>query len=136
MPWRHLRKDEFNHELVWLLVTVGAALLGFFWLSSGWATPRCLWHELTGIPCIACGGTRCVRHLLHGDWLGAFRMNPLVFVALGSVALYDLYALIVLTFRLPRLRFGPWPAWAGWTVRGTVIALMIANWAWLIARRV
>lgn len=136
MLWRRLRKDEFDHELVWLAVTVGAALLGIFWLSSGWVTPRCLWHELTGIPCIACGGTRCVRHLVQGDWLSAFRMNPLVFIALGSVVLYDLYAAIVLAFRLPRLRFGPWPSWAGWTVRGVIIVGMIVNWAWLISQKV
>jgi hypothetical protein len=136
MPWRRLRNDEFDHEVVWLSVTVGAALLGIFWLHNGWPTPRCLWHELTGIPCIACGGTRCVRHLVQGDLLGAFRMNPLVFIALGCVVLYDLYAAIVLAFRLPRLRWGPWPAWAGWTVRGVVIASMVANWAWLIFQKI
>lgn len=136
MHWRKLRADETDHELLWLLVTLGAALLGVLWLRSGLPTPQCVWHALTGFPCVGCGGTRCVKHALQGDLLGAFLMNPLVFVTLAGVAIYDAYAAVVLALRLPRLRFGKWPSWAGWTMRGAVTVLLLANWAWLIARRV
>lgn len=133
MHWRALREDELDHELLWLLVTLGTAAIGVLWLRSGLPTPRCVWHELTGWPCIGCGGTRCIRHALHGEWLGALRMNPLAFLALAGVGIYDAYAAVVLTLRLPRLRLGKWPAWAGWTVRGAIVALVLANWTWLIA---
>lgn len=132
MHWRKLRPGELDHEKIWLIVTLAAALLAMLWLRSGWPLPRCLWHEVTGFPCIGCGSTRCVRHALAGDWLSAFRMNPLTFATFTLAVLYDVYAAIVLTFRLPRLRLGPWPAWAGWTIRGVVVALLLANWAWLI----
>ncbi len=136
MHWRKLRADETNHELLWLLVSLGAAAFALLWLRSGLPTPRCVWHELTGFPCVGCGGTRCVRHAIRGDWLGAFLMNPLAFAAFTGVVIYDVYAAVVLTLRLPRLRIGNWPSWAGWTVRGLVVALLLANWAWLIARGV
>lgn len=96
-------------------------------------TPRCVWHEVTGWPCIGCGGTRCVRLALAGEWAAAFRMNPLAFAGLAGVALYDAYAATVLALRLPRLRFGNWPVWAGWALRGAIAAIAVANWAWLIA---
>lgn len=133
MQWRRLLPGELDHELLWLLVSCGAAVLAVFWLQSGIPTPRCVWHDLTGIPCVGCGSTRCVRHALHGDWGAAFAMNPLAFVTLAGIVLFDLYAAAVLILRLPRLRFTPWPNWAGWTVRGIVLALILLNWAWLIA---
>jgi hypothetical protein len=136
MHWRRLREGELDHELLWLVVTLSSALVWTLWLQSGLPTPRCMWHELTGWPCVGCGGTRCVRHALAGDWLSAFRMNPLIFATLGAVVIYDAYATVVLAFRLPRLRFGKWPAWAGWTIRGVVVAVLLANWAWLIVRGV
>lgn len=136
MHWRRLRAGELDHERLWLLVTLGAAGLAVLWLKLGLPVPPCTWHELTGWPCVGCGSTRCVRHALAGDWLGAFRMNPLTFTTLGAVVLYDVYAAVVLAGRLPRLRFEKWPAWAGWTARGAAIALLLANWAWLIARGV
>jgi hypothetical protein len=136
MRWRRLLPGEFNHELVWLLVFVGAALVGFVWIQGAWITPKCTWHELTGIPCVGCGGTRCVRYLLQGDWLAAVRINPLIFLTLGAVALYCTYAAVVIAFRFPRLRFAAWPEWANWSVRIAAVLVLIANWAWLIMNRV
>lgn len=132
MHWRRLRADETDHELLWLLVTLAAAVVGVVWLRSGLPTPRCVWHELLGFPCLGCGGTRCARHAIQGDWLGAFLMNPLVFVAFAGVVIYDVYAAVVIALRLPRLRFGKWPAWAGTMVRVAIVTLIFANWAWLI----
>ena len=55
--------------------------------------PPCLFHELAGIPCPACGGTRALLALLRFDPGAAFAWNPLaaaagvVFFAGGVVAL-------------------------------------------------
>jgi hypothetical protein len=136
MRWRHLRSDELDHERIWLFVTLGTAFLGWLWLHSGVPTPKCTWHEMTGWPCPGCGSTRSVRHLLDGDWSGAMAMNPLFFLTLVLIVLYDLYAAIVLVFRLPRLRLEHLPEWVGWTVRLGFAAVFIGNWAWLIARKV
>jgi hypothetical protein len=136
MRWRHLRSGELDHERVWLAVSLCAVLIGWAVLASGLPTPRCMWHELTGLPCPGCGGTRCLRHLLSGRLSAAFAMNPLVFLGLASVALYDVYAAVVLAFRLPRLRIESVPRWLGNLARFGAVAALLANWAWLIARKV
>lgn len=35
----------------------------------------CLFHQLTGLHCPGCGGTRAVRCLIQADFLGAVRQN-------------------------------------------------------------
>ncbi len=134
--WRHLRPGELDHERIWLAVSLCAALIGWAFLASGLPTPRCTWHDLTGFACPGCGSTRSARHLLAGDLRAAFAMNPLFFTGLAGVALYDLYAAVVLALRLPRLRLENIPPWLGHAARITAIAALLANWAWLIVRKV
>lgn len=138
MCWRRLRPGELDQELVWLCVTVASAVAGILWLRSGLPTPRCTWHDLTGIPCLGCGSTRCVKYVLQGAWTAAFLINPMMFVVLMATAVYDLYAAIVLFGRLPRLRFKDeaWPDWVGWALRLGALALLMANWTWLIVNHV
>lgn len=51
----------------------------------------CDW-TLVGAQCGTCGGTRCVNHLLNGDIIGAFQLNPLVFSAIA----YVLFSMVLL----------------------------------------
>lgn len=76
---------ELNHELVWPAAFLASVGLGWGWFQTGWSLPPCLFHELTGWPCLGCGGTRCARHLAHGDFAGAFLYHPgfMVFFCLG-----------------------------------------------------
>lgn len=128
--WRRLRPGELDHELLWLLVSVTAAGVGAAWLALHLPWPRCNFQALFGIPCVTCGSTRSALALLHGDILGAWSWNPLATLAMGAIALFDLYALAVLIRRGPRLRisFGraKWPL---------LIVLFIAaglNWIYLL----
>lgn len=136
LTWRRLRPGELDHELLWLSVSVAAALIAWFWLSRGIPTPKCVWHEITGVACPGCGATRATRFLLQGAWTDAIRMNPL-FVAVACFGvLFDLYAAVVLIFRLPRLRFDSIPEWLGWTARFGIPALIVINWGWLVITKV
>jgi hypothetical protein len=62
-------------------------------------------------------------------------MNPLVFVSFASMIVYDIYAAIVLLFRLPRLRVSEVPAWLGFSSRVGVATVFALNWTWLIVSR-
>lgn len=136
MRWRHLRPGELDHELIWLSISVGGALVAWFWLRSGIPTPVCVFHEMTGIACPGCGATRSVRHAFNGDLTKAFLMNPMIFITGAFFAIYDIYAAIVLAFRLPRLRFEKMPRWLSAAARFGIPALILINWGWLVYSKV
>ena len=41
----------------------------------------CVFHEITGLWCSGCGGTRMIISLLHGDFKQAFYYNQLLFIS-------------------------------------------------------
>lgn len=135
LVWRRIPPEEVNHELVWLAVSVAALITGGFWLGLGLPWVRCPFLAVTGYPCLTCGATRCALAFLLGNLSLAWSWNPLAFVALCGVMLFDLYAIIVLVARLPRLRVIDWTRVEKNAVRVAVIALIAINWAYLIVHR-
>jgi hypothetical protein len=133
LVWRRIPPDDFNHELVWLAVSVAAAVGGAIWLGLGLPTLRCPFLTVTGYPCLTCGATRCAIAFLHGNFLTAWLWNPLALVALCGVALFDLYAAVVLITRAPRVRLIDWTRAEKNALRITVIALIALNWIYLLA---
>jgi hypothetical protein len=90
-----------------------------------------MFHEITGLPCITCGMTRCGIQFFHGHFLAALKWNPLVFGLLCGVAAYDLYAFTSLATRAARLRiaFGePQKKY----LRIIVISALALNWIYLL----
>lgn len=136
MNWRRLNPGELDHELIWLIVTVSTALGAAAWLHFAMPLPVCAWHQLTGLPCPTCGATRCVRFLTQGAWQAALLINPFVFFAISAGVIYDIYAVVVLVLRLPRLRFDRIPAWTGNFIRYGFLLTLALNWAWLVYRHV
>lgn len=49
--------------------------------------PRCPFRLLTGYLCPGCGSQRAIHHLLNLDLPGAWRMNPLLVIALPYLLL-------------------------------------------------
>jgi hypothetical protein len=70
-----------------LAVTAAVVVLFFFDPSTAGFYPVCTLHEVTGLQCPGCGGLRAVHQLSHGNFLAAWRLNPLV-VALLPVGLW------------------------------------------------
>jgi hypothetical protein len=135
LVWRRVPPEEFNHELVWLVVSVAAIAGGVVWLRLGLPWLGCPFRAVTGYPCLTCGATRCAIAFAHGHLSMAWSWNPLAFIALCGVALFDLYAAVVLLSRGPRLRVIDWTRAEKNAVRVAVIALIAANWAYLVAHR-
>ncbi|MBX6326511.1 MAG: DUF2752 domain-containing protein, partial [Chthoniobacterales bacterium] len=99
---RQLGPGEPDYELIWFVVSVGSLAFAAVWLALGLPWPRCVFHELTGLPCATCGMTRCAIQFFHGHFLAALRWNPLMFAFLCGLAAFDLYALAVLVTGAPR----------------------------------
>ncbi len=128
-----LAPGEIDHELIWLsasLVSLGVAAA---WLTVGLPWPRCVFHQLTGLPCITCGMTRSAIAFFHAHFLAAFEWNPLVFAFMCGVTTFDLYAFAVVTTRAPRLRFIFRSGAEKQYARAIVIAALVLNWVYLLS---
>ena len=126
-------KGQIDHELLWLSVSLVSFTIAAAWLVIGLPWSRCVFHELTGLPCVTCGMTRCAIQFFHGHFLAAFKWNPLVFTALCGVMAFDLYAFATLTTRAPRLRISFVTQRAKTFVRVSVILALALNWIYLLS---
>jgi hypothetical protein len=129
---RPLAPGETDHELIWLSVSVVSLGLAATWFALGLPWPRCVFHELTGLPCMTCGMTRSAIQFFHGHLLAAFQWNPLVFAALCGLSIFNAYAFVVLVTRAPRLRIALWTRAEKKYARIIVIAALALNWAYLL----
>jgi hypothetical protein len=125
---RRLRAGELDHELIWLAVTITSAVLLATWLALGLPLPRCTFRALFGVPCVTCGSTHAAIALFHGEFLAAWRFNPLATFFFFAIAIYDAYALIVLVRRTSRLRFGV----ARRYLVPLIIGAALLNWVFLL----
>ncbi len=101
---RRVGPNETDHELLWLSVSLGSLGVAAGWFALGLPWPRCVFHELTGLPCVTCGMTRSAIQFFHWHFLAAWKWNPLVFALLCGVTAFDVYAFFALVTRAPRLR--------------------------------
>src|SRR4051794_26787095 len=130
--WRPLGRGELDHERLWLMVSAaGGVCAGAAW-QLGVRPPPCLFHLVTGIPCPGCGSTRAILQLVQGHVAAALFFNPLATLAAFLLAVYCVYAALVLVFGWPRLRLSVPGLW-GRLLRAAILAAIAANWWWVIA---
>jgi hypothetical protein len=91
----------------------------------------CVFHAVTGFPCLTCGATRAVADLAVGDVRGALAMNPLATVGALALVPWGLGDLALMT-RGRALSLEVAPA-AARVLRVSAIVLVLANWAYLVA---
>lgn len=88
---------------VWLLLIAGAAYLFVFEPGKSGYFPACVFRSFTGFTCPGCGSTRALHEILHGDFITAFTLNPLLFLAIPFVIfVFIRYSVAVLHGRVPR----------------------------------
>ena len=68
--------------LIWLTVAAGSVYLFVFEPGKTGFFLDCPFRVLTGLNCPGCGTTRGLHRLLHGDVIGAFQFNPIMFLLL------------------------------------------------------
>lgn len=95
----------------------------------------CIFHNVTGYPCPACGTVRGLKYFFHLDFYNALMMNPLAVL----VALYMIVGLVWMSIDLCRNSNSfdriTWfkPRW--WFI-GVVMLLTAINWWWNIEKGV
>jgi hypothetical protein len=134
--WRPLIPGERDPELLWGVVFLTTALTSAGWLELGLPTPLCPLHAVTGIPCPGCGMTRAARSLIQGDFRDAALFNPLFMTLLAGVAAYLVYAAVVVTLRLPRLRWEHVSRRTMFLLRVGVLLSIGLDWLYLMVREI
>ena len=116
-----------------ILAAVGAAakLMTLVADRLGHATTLCLFKLTTGCPCMTCGGTRALNHLLGLDLAGAIAMNPLATLAmLGLIPWAAADALLLLRGRALAMDVSDGLASL---LRPLVVLVVFMNWGYLVA---
>jgi len=129
---RPLAPGETNHELIWLSVSSVGLALAASWLALKLPWPICFFHALTGRPCLTCAATRSAIAFFHAHFLAALQWNPLAFLCYCALSLFNVYAFATLVMRTPRLRVAQVNPGERKFIRGSVIALLALNWAYLL----
>jgi hypothetical protein len=129
---RRLERREVDYELVWLSASLVSLGMAVAWFTLGLPWPFCVFHKLTGLPCLTCGMTRCGIEFIHGHFFAALKWNPLVFAFLWGVIAFDLYALAAIALRRPRLRILFRQAEKKYA-RGLLVAALALNWFYLVS---
>jgi hypothetical protein len=129
---RRLERKEVDYELVWLSASLVSLGMAVAWFTLGLPWPFCVFHKLTGLPCLTCGMTRCGIEFIHGHFFAALKWNPLVFAFLWGVIAFDLYALAAIALRRPRLRILFRQAEKKYA-RGLLVAALALNWFYLVS---
>lgn len=109
---------------------LGCAAVGLLGLDH-LGFPVCFFKLATGLPCPTCGSTRAFGRLFARDLGGALAVNPLATLLALAVVPWAIVDLLLLA-RGRSLGVRASPA-AARVLRVTVLALVLANWIYLIA---
>jgi hypothetical protein len=131
---RRLGPNELDHELIWLTVSLGSLALAAGWFALRLPRPHCMFLAVTGHPCLTCGATRSTIAFFHADFWSAWKWNPLVFLFLSGLSIFDLYAFAVLVIRGPRLRIVRFTPAEKRFLRLLAVILLLSNWIYLLSR--
>ena len=129
---RPLAPGETNHELLCLSVSSATLAFAATWFALGLPWPVCLFHALTGHPCLTCGATRSAIAFFHGQFFNALQWNPLVFLFYCGLFLFNAYALFVCLLRAPRIRVAQLSVAEKKIIRGWIVAIFALNWVYLV----
>jgi len=92
----------------------------------------CVFHHLTGYPCLTCGGTRAVAHLLNGELGAAFCRQPLVTVICVGIVPFLLLRVLLRRLGLGFASLLPPALRNKWIIIAVAAALVVANWIYII----
>lgn len=131
MIWRPAARKDLSLAGLWTLgaccALASLPLLPFLARMAG----PCPLRTLAGIPCFTCGATRAASALAQGDVVLALATNPLAALAIVAGVLGGPLAPAWVFLRGPIPTVQP-----GLGTRLGVLAILLANWAYLIARGV
>ena len=116
---RSLEDELYRVGCFFLIFGSMAVVFYFRWILPNFKMPPCMFHEMFGIYCPGCGGTRAVVALLKGQLLKSLWYHPLV---LYTVVIFGGFMLTQSLERLGVRRIRGWK-FHSWHLYGAVTVL-------------
>lgn len=122
-----------------------ACLAGYIWLYFSMTTNRtesksvelCLIKHATNIPCPSCGSTRSVISLIKGNFVEAFKLNPMGYIVAAIMVVAPIWIVTDLVCRSNSL-FNFYLKTENYLKKTKyaifLILLVIINWIWNITK--
>ena len=127
------------------LILLIACLAGYIWLYFGFkneitennSVKVCVIKYVTNIPCPSCGSSRSVISLIKGDFISAFKFNPIGYLVAIIMIIAPIWILIdvikknktLFDFYLKTEKYIRKP-----NIAIPLILLVIINWIWNIVK--
>jgi hypothetical protein len=122
--------------LISFLILAGYGWLAFHWDSEAQGESFCLIKNVTGFPCPACGTTRALLLLTHGEVILSVQTNPLGLIAGGFLLIAPVFILTDIARRKDfarlifkkaedKIKSSRWLSFS-------LILMAAVNWAWNI----
>jgi len=115
LPGYRLDKSERRKAVIEAVVVILAVVLSCYvlyrWSPAEYSFyPPCPWHWLTGTDCPGCGSLRGISAMLHGQFWGLWRSNPLAMLFAPLILYGGIIVMIkaIIGYRPPVVMF---PAW-------------------------
>jgi hypothetical protein len=125
------------------VLSVAGCVAGYVWIAltelhitrNIWS--GCLFRQCFGIPCPACGSTRSILRLLHGDFAGALQLNPLGFLLAFLLIIIPVWLLADYFTRRTSYyafyqRVNHWLS--NKRILGAILFLITLNWVWSLTK--
>jgi len=118
-------RQSLSIHVVWMVIIFGVLAVYKF------SPPAiCVFHEVTGYPCLSCGATRAANAFFEGDLTSMIYFNPLVVMFCAGLFFFSLFKLLEFIFNFKLiLRFDRKTALGA---RLLLVVMVAANWLFLI----
>ena len=117
--------------LLWGVVSVALVVLATRAEQLAQAVPQCTFRALAGVPCPTCGVTRVTLALADLELMTALRINPLATVLWTALVVGGVIAGIAALRGRP---LGEPNCNLSLVERFALVAVVLANWAYLVSR--
>ncbi len=121
-----------NLNRLWIWIAVAVVVAGMITLVYFFDPARysfylpCPFYALTGLYCPGCGSGRAVHQILHGNFVKALTLNPLLILTLPLIA-YLFAGELLQAIPAFRGRPRPLPGWFVWTILVVILTYWVVR---------
>ena len=127
---------RFNYRLKYLGIII-ILISGYFFVynysNSIGGNTVCIFKNVTGLPCPACGSTRATLLLFHGEFLESILINPFGIIT-NILILCSIIWLIIDIVKGKETYFPFLKKDWNWKIKTILLIIIMINWIWNIKK--